>query len=81
MPKQLHLSVIVDLPDDVFAAAKATDTLAAPWAEMISALKAANIKHVHTCETLETRAKVERKARIAKGARTGMPDGSHRSAR
>jgi len=63
MPKQLHLSVIVDLPDDVFAAARATDTLATPWAELVNQLKAANIKHVHTCETLETRAKVERKAR------------------
>ena len=63
MPKQLHLSVIVDLPDEVFASAKATDTLAAPWAELVNQLKAANIKHVHTCETLETRAKVERKAR------------------
>ena len=63
MPKQLHLSVIVDLPDDVFAAARATDTLATPWAELVNQLKAVNIKHVHTCETLETRAKVERKPR------------------
>ena len=69
MPKQLHLSVIVDLPDDVFAAARATDTLATPWAELVNQLKAANIKHVHTCETLETRAKVERKPRMAKGAK------------
>ena len=65
MPKQLHLSVIVDLPDDVFAAARATDTLATPWEQLVAQLKNAGIKHVHTCETLETRAKVERKARAA----------------
>ena len=41
----------------------ATDTLATPWAELVNQLEAANIKYVHTCETLETRAKVERKPR------------------
>ena len=63
MPKQLHLSCIIDLSDNVFEAAKTTSALANPWAEMLNQLEAANIKHVHTCETLETRAKVERKPR------------------
>ena len=69
MPKQLHLSCIIDLSDDVFGAAETISSVRQGWNGLLDALQESKIKHVHTCETLETRAKVERKPRMAKGAK------------
>jgi len=72
--KQLSLSAIIDLPEDVFAAAQVTASVAAPWAALLVALKDAQIGHVAKHETIETRAKPAtgarrgRKARVATGA-------------
>ena len=57
MPKQLQLSALIDLPTDVFEAAKITDQVAKPWLAMLAVLKEAGVTHAHTSETVETRAK------------------------
>ena len=57
--KQLSLSCLVDLPDDVFAAAELTAKLREPWQQMLAELQQREVKHVHACEQIETRAKPE----------------------
>ena len=74
--KQLSLSCLVDLPDDVFAAAELTAKLREPWQQMLAELKQREVKHVHACEQIETRAKPEpgkrgRKPRVVPPAPAG----------
>lgn len=57
MPKQLHLTCLIDLPADVFEAAKIIDQTAGPWQTLLADLKRTAVAHTHTSETIETRAK------------------------
>jgi hypothetical protein len=57
MPKQLHLTCLIDLPADVFEAAKIIDQTAVPWQTLLADLKRTQVVHTHTSETIETRAK------------------------
>lgn len=73
MSRQICLSCIIDMPDDLFEAATATATLQAPWKAMLDALKASNVKHTARLESLETRAKP---AANGTGAKRGRKPGS-----
>lgn len=55
MPKQLHLSAIVPLPDDMFARATAIAAVEKPWQELIAALSSASMKPETKYEEIETR--------------------------
>lgn len=57
MPQQLHLTCLIDLPADVFEAAKIIDQTAVPWQTLLADLSRTQVPHSHTSETIETRAK------------------------
>ena len=63
MPKSLCLSVVVELPEDTFAAAGLTFKLSEPWMALCEALKSAGVKHTTKTDEMEVRAKVQRKQR------------------
>ena len=57
MPKQLYLSVAIDMPEDEFEAAAITVEVGTPWRTLLDALKASNVKHVRSCEVMDVRVK------------------------
>ena len=63
MPKQLCMSVVVELPDETFTAAGLTFKLSEPWVALCEALKTAGVKYQAKVDEIETRAKVQRKQR------------------
>lgn len=75
--KQLHLSVILELPTNLFEAAEATTKIGEPWEALLSALKATNAKYVTKEETLDARAPVERARRGRKPNGTKAPAIQH----
>lgn len=69
MPKQLSLSALVDLPDNVFEASEIVRRVGEPWQKMLTDLADAGVDHTHTSETIESRAKPGSVGR-PKGSRT-----------
>ena len=55
MPKQLCLSAIIDLPDDIFDAAEVTARVRPPWSQLCSELKQAGVKYELKQDEMETR--------------------------
>ena len=66
MPKQLCMSVVVELPEDTFAAAGLTFKLSEPWVALCEALKSAGVKYQAKVDELEVRAKQQRAPRKPK---------------
>lgn len=65
---KLCLSIIIDLPDDLFEAAKATEAVRVPWHAALQNLKDANVPFQHSEERMDTRTKAKRKPRARVGA-------------
>jgi hypothetical protein len=59
--KRLCLSAVIELPDDVFAAADVFASVKTPWNTALQNLKASGVKFEHSQEVMETKTKVTRK--------------------
>jgi hypothetical protein len=66
MAKQLHLTALIDLPENPFHAALVMTRAEGPWVELLKGLDAGEVPHKATCEVLEQRAKAKRGPRKPK---------------
>lgn len=76
MPKQMHAAVAIDLHADEFREAQEKLDFKPLWDAFLAGLVEKQIKHTFKLETIETRAKVERKPRQPRTPRaaTGATD-------
>lgn len=61
--KQLCLSAVIDLPDDLFEASELIHSVKVPWYAALQTLKEREVAFKHSQEVLEVRAKAPRKSR------------------
>jgi len=66
MPKQLHLSAVIDLPDNIFEASEAIQSVRVPWHAALQTLTEKQVQFRHTEEVMETKAALKRSPRKAK---------------
>lgn len=68
MPKQLALSAIIELPEDLFEASEIVTSVKVPWYAALQTLKDKGVTFKHSQDVMEIRAKARRgprKPRIA----------------
>lgn len=63
MPKQLALSVLVEMPDNPFDAAEVYARLREPWDNLANSLKQSGVVHSIKQDEIETRTKAVRRPR------------------
>jgi hypothetical protein len=57
MPKQLCLSAVIELPDDLFEASEIVNSVKVPWYAALQTLKEKGVKFAHQQDMMEVRAK------------------------
>ena len=57
--KQLCLSAVIDLPDDLFEASEVTLSVKVPWYAALQQLKEKQVEFKHSQEVLEVRPKAK----------------------
>jgi hypothetical protein len=72
--KRLCLSAVIELPEDVFAAADVFASVKTPWNTALQNLKASGVKFEHSQEVMEVRAKATRKPRKPRLVETPPPE-------
>jgi hypothetical protein len=63
MPRTLHASIIVTLPEDEFAAAAMMTQIAPHWASFTRGIEEAGIKYRQELTTQTTKPRVQRRSR------------------
>jgi hypothetical protein len=63
MPRTLHASIIVNLPEDEFAAAAMMTTIAPHWAGFVTQLEEAGIRYRQELTTQTTKPRAHRRTR------------------
>jgi hypothetical protein len=63
MPKQLHLSALVELPDDLFDAGEIIASVKVPWYAALQTLKEKGVEFKHSQEVMEVRPKPVKRVR------------------
>jgi len=63
MPRTLHASIIVTLPEDEFAAAAMMTTIHPHWASFTRAMEEAGIKYRQELTTQTTKPRVQRRVK------------------
>ena len=63
MPRTLHASIIVTLPEDEFAAAAMMTTIQPHWASFTRAMEEAGIKYRQELTTQSTKPRVQRRVK------------------
>jgi hypothetical protein len=61
--KRLCLSAVIELPEDVFAAADVFASVKTPWNTALQNLKASGVKFEHSQDVMEVKTKATRKPR------------------
>jgi hypothetical protein len=63
MPKQLCLSAVIELPEDLFEASAIITAVKVPWYAALQTLKQNEVPFKHSQDVMEVRAKAARKPR------------------